>query len=61
MLRLLGFNPIARALIGVVLVAIGLATHRVLLTVVGGIVLAISAVALVSSSSGSKTRGHDDR
>jgi hypothetical protein len=56
MLRLLGFNPIARALVGLVLLAVGLGTHRLLLTIVGAVVLAISAMALVP---GSKTRGRD--
>ena len=56
MLRLLGFNPIARALVGVALVVLGLATHRILLTIVGAVVVAISAVALVP---GSKTRSRD--
>jgi len=56
MLRLLGFNPIAGALVGLVLLAVGLGTHRLLLTIVGAVVLAISAMALVP---GSKTRGRD--
>ena len=56
MLRLLGFNPIARALVGAVLLAIGLGTHRLLLTIVGAVVLAISAVTLLP---GTKTRSRD--
>ena len=56
MLRLLGFNPIMRAAVGLVLLAIGLGTHRLLLTVVGAVVLAVSAVALVP---GLKSRSRD--
>ncbi|HEY7048862.1 MAG TPA: hypothetical protein VH373_16690 [Jatrophihabitantaceae bacterium] len=56
MLRLLGLNPIARAVVGVALLAIGLGTHRLLLTIVGAVVLAVSAITLLP---GSKTRSRD--
>ena len=56
MLRLLGLNPIARAVVGVGLLAIGLGTNRLLLTIVGAVVLAVSAITLLP---GSKTRSRD--
>jgi predicted tellurium resistance membrane protein TerC len=39
MLQLLGLNPYVKAAIGAVLAIAGIATHRVLLVVVGGVVV----------------------
>ena len=47
MLRLLGFNPYLRTLIGIGLLVFGVTTHRPLLIVVGAVVGAWSLVNVV--------------
>ncbi len=48
MLRLFGIPPAGRALVGVVLLGIGIAVHRVPLMAIGGVVVVLGIVGAVS-------------
>jgi hypothetical protein len=49
MLRLLGIPPAARVVLGLVLLGVGIAVHRVPLMLVGGVATLISLVSVVGS------------